>query len=103
MANSLDLLERFRDLRNKNPALDDEIQHTASRRELAAALVGLRRAAGLTQDEIAEAVGKGNADISRIESTAGELDPDLLARYIDACRVCLEAADEAPPTPTDPE
>jgi len=86
MANSLDLLERFRDLRNKNPALDDEIQHTAARRELAAALVGLRRAAGLTQDEIAEAVGKGNADISRIESTAGELDPDLLARYIDACR-----------------
>ncbi|PWG61615.1 helix-turn-helix domain-containing protein [Spiribacter halobius] len=103
MTDSLDLLERFRDLRNKNPVLDGEIQRTASRRALAAALVGLRRAAGLTRDEIAEAVGKGNADMSRVESTAGELDPELLARYIDACRARLWAVDEPPPMPTDPE
>ncbi|PWG61475.1 hypothetical protein [Sediminicurvatus halobius] len=103
MTDSSDLREAFRELRHRNPALDHEILSTAPRRELATALVGLRRAAGLTRDEIATALAKDHADISRVESTAGELDLELLAGYIDVCRARLEGLGKPPSMPTDPE
>ncbi|TQE99085.1 MAG: helix-turn-helix transcriptional regulator [Spiribacter salinus] len=66
-----DLMAAFGRLRRRNPELDRQIRETERRRALATALVGIRRRAGKTRREVAEAVGRDQAFISRLESTAG--------------------------------
>ncbi|PWG61843.1 helix-turn-helix domain-containing protein [Spiribacter halobius] len=103
MTDSIDVLEKFRDLRREDPERDEAIERTAPQREVAGALICLRHAAGFTQGEMAEAVGATTADVSRLESTAGDLDLKILAAYLHACRARLQSADGPPPGPTNTE
>lgn len=65
------MAEVMEGLREKSPELDRRIRESGPRRELAMALVAIRRQAGRTQKEVAAAMGRDQAYVSRMESTLG--------------------------------
>jgi len=74
-------------IRQETPELDQRL-HAARRREkLALALHGLRVNANLTQNQVAERMGKDQAHISRMESLTGPF-PDMnsITAYAHACQ-----------------
>lgn len=52
---------------------------------IATQLVTIRKTAGLTQTDMAEALGLGNSYVSLLESAKRNLDLELFVRW---CRVC---------------
>ena len=58
---------------------------TAAHREMVAILVGLRKAAGLTQRELADALGREQNLVGRIETGQRRVD---LVEWITICRTC---------------
>ena len=55
------------------PEFEARWHETAERRELARSLIGMRRAKGLTQKELAQLMGKDQAFVSRMESATAPL------------------------------
>lgn len=77
----------MQELREKSPELDRAIQAAAPRQQLALALVGLRRSAGLNQKQLAAAMERDQAHISRMESPAGPWpERDSIEAYAHACK-----------------
>ena len=58
---------------------------TARRQELGAALRGLRKSAGLSGEQIAEAAGISQSRVSRIELGQQAVAPEVVGRWADAC------------------
>ena len=78
------------DLRRDSPALDRRLRESEPRRALALALVGLRRNAGLTQSELAAAMGRDQAFVSRMESPVGAVpSASSIEAYAQACRAAV--------------
>ena len=75
----------FADLLQK-PALREQWEKHTSARRLALALVGMRRKAGRTQKQVAEAAGWDQGYVSRLEFGRGPL-PEVatVQRYAKAC------------------
>lgn len=77
----------MQELREKSPELDRAIRAAAPRQQLALALVGLRKGAGLTQKKLSAAMGRDQAHISRMESPAGPWpERESIEAYAHACR-----------------
>lgn len=77
---------------NPNPSKLMQPTSTASlRRAIAARLVELRKARGLTQDDVAEKSGLHVRTVSRLEGTKDPSFPGLdnLAQYLEACDATL--------------
>lgn len=78
------------ELRRESPELDRRLRDSEPRRDLALALVGLRRNAGLTQTELAAAMGKDQAFVSRMESAAGAFpSATSIEAYAQACNAAV--------------
>ena len=58
---------------------------TAAHREMVSTLVALRKAAGLTQRELAEALGREQNLVGRIETGQRRVD---LVEWVTICRAC---------------
>ena len=68
--------------------------HTAAHRELVSAVVALRRAAGLTQRQLAERLGREQNFVGRVETGQRRID---LVEWVMICRACgVEAEAELP-------
>lgn len=59
--------------------------HTAASDALAAAVVDLRKRAGLTQRQLAEAVGREQNFVARVETSQRRVD---LVEWVTICRAC---------------
>ena len=57
----------------KSPEFEKRWRETKERRDLAWSLVKMRRAVGLTQNELAKRMGKDQAFVSRMESATGSM------------------------------
>lgn len=78
------------ELRRESPELDRRLRDSGPRRDLALALVGLRRNAGLTQTELAAAMGKDQAFVSRMESATGAFPSAAsIEAYAQACNAAV--------------
>ncbi|WP_068809500.1 helix-turn-helix domain-containing protein [Thauera phenolivorans] len=78
------------ELRRESPELDRRLRDSEPRRDLALALVGLRRNAGLTQTELAGAMGKDQAFVSRMESASGAFPSAAsIEAYAQACNAAV--------------
>lgn len=81
-----DMKSLMNDLRDRSPELDQRVRESEVRRKLALLLVEIRRGAGLTQKEVAAAMGRDQAFISRMESTVGPFpNPKSIEGYAHAC------------------
>ena len=78
------------EFRRESPALDRRLRDSEPRRDLALALVGLRRNAGLTQSELAAAMGRDQAFVSRMESALGAFQSAAsIESYAQACNAAV--------------
>ncbi|HEX8916550.1 MAG TPA: helix-turn-helix transcriptional regulator [Humisphaera sp.] len=59
--------------------------HTAAHRELVAAVVAMRKAAGLTQRDLAERLGREQNFVGRVETGQRRID---LVEWVMLCRAC---------------
>ena len=81
-----DLEGVFDNLRLESPGLDRRIRESGGRRDLALTLARIRGEAGLTQRELADAMGRDQAFVSRMESTAGPFPSSAsINAYVHAC------------------
>jgi DNA-binding XRE family transcriptional regulator len=70
-------LEQFRKKALKRPKVKAEYQALASDFEMKRQMIAMRRAAGLTQEQVAEKLGTKKSNISRLESVSSEVSPRL--------------------------
>lgn len=77
----------MQDLRRESPELDLLLRARWPRHQLALALVALRRHAGLSQQQVAESMGRSQRYVARMEY-AGSRYPsaESIRRYARACR-----------------
>lgn len=76
----------LKEMRRRSGKLDKALEASAQRRELALALYGLRRRAGLSQAEVAHRMGKTQPHVSRMESATGPFpDGASIEAYAQAC------------------
>ena len=76
----------FQDIVNRKPALKAALKAAEPRIRLAIALTSLRRAAGLTQTQLAAKMGKDQAFVSKMESGSGPTpDTKSIAAFAYAC------------------
>lgn len=59
--------------------------HTAAHREMVSAAIALRRAAGLTQRQLAERLGREQNFVARVETGQRRVD---LVEWVMLCRAC---------------
>jgi len=79
-------LEQFKDEAMRDPAFREEYDALASTYEMKRQMIALRKAAGLTQEQMADKLGTKKCSISRLESVNGETSPRL-ATIVDYARV----------------
>jgi len=65
----------------RNPEFSALVEAALHRRELAHALAAERRAVGMTQTELAAALGTSQSQVARIESGNGDTKVSTLARF----------------------
>lgn len=70
-------LEQFKDEAMRDPAFREEYDALASTYEMKRQMIALRKAAGLTQEQMADKLGTKKSSISRLESVNGETSPRL--------------------------
>lgn len=70
-------LKQFRDKALKNPAVKAEYEALSVAVEMKRRMIGLRKTAGLTQEQMAELLGTQKSNISRLESITSEISPRL--------------------------
>lgn len=70
-------LEEMRAKALKNPEVTAEYDALASAFEMKRQMTALRKAAGLTQEEMAEKLGTKRSNISRLESLSASSSPSL--------------------------
>ena len=76
----------LKEMRRHSNELDNALEASSQRRELALALYGLRRRAGLSQSEVAHRMGKTQPHVSRMESATGPFpDSASIEAYAQAC------------------
>jgi transcriptional regulator with XRE-family HTH domain len=76
----------FDDLLAEDPELRDRWSRHRPVRDLALALVGMRRKAGMSQKDLAVAAGWDPAYVSRLESGRGPMpEVSTVQRYTEAC------------------
>lgn len=73
-------------LRRESPKLERRLRENLPRHRLALALVAMRRLAGLTQKQVAAAMGRDQAYVSRMESSRGPMPrATSIEAYATAC------------------
>jgi len=78
--------ELRQELQQRSPAFVRTWNATAAKRSVALSLIGLRRAAGLTQAQLAARAGWDKAFLSRLESPLGSVpSAATISRYAEAC------------------
>jgi DNA-binding XRE family transcriptional regulator len=70
-------LEQFRKKALKRPKVKAEYEALAPDFEMKRQMIAMRRAAGLTQEQVAEKLGTKKSNISRLESVSSEVSPRL--------------------------
>lgn len=65
--------EEFSEGLRRSPEFEQRWRETKERRDLSWSLVQMRRSAGLTQNQLAKAMGKDQAFVSRMESATGPM------------------------------
>jgi transcriptional regulator with XRE-family HTH domain len=75
-----------KDIVDEDPKLKENLRSLNPRIELAKALIYIRRSAGMTQQQVAEAMKKDQPFVSRMESVSGPF-PDItsISLYAHAC------------------
>jgi transcriptional regulator with XRE-family HTH domain len=74
------------ELIKRRPGLKQHLEENEARKNVALALLTLRKEAGLTQTELARKTGMTQARISIIESPTGPMPgTDTIRRYAEAC------------------
>jgi len=80
--------------------LQDTLRRTEAKRERAMFLRALRKAAGLTQQELADRAGWKQPFVARLERLTGAVPDDAtVARYAAGCGFQLERVYRAEPVP----
>lgn len=80
--------ELISDILEARPDVARKWDDSRLRRDLGEALVRLRKRAGLTQKQLAQALGMDQAQVSRMESATGSWpSPRSMQRYAAACSV----------------
>ena len=69
--------EQFRDKALKNPEVQAEYEALSAALEMKRRMIALRKAAGLTQAQMAELLGTKKSNISRLESVSSDISPRL--------------------------
>jgi len=69
--------EQFRKKALKKPGVRAEYDALAPAFEMKRQMIALRRAAGLTQEQMADLLGTKKSNISRLESVSSEVSPRL--------------------------
>jgi transcriptional regulator with XRE-family HTH domain len=101
MAARDDLDALIDDIRVSDPGIDDRVAAALQRRALARDLADRRRAAGLTQADIAARMGTSQGQIARFESGA-DTRLSTVGRYAAALGVAVTWAIQAAPPPARP-
>lgn len=80
-------LEELRERRSReDPEAAERWERTAPRRRLAEGLIDLRRRAGMSQKQVAKAVGWNQTQVARMESATGPWPThESLKAYAEAC------------------
>jgi len=82
----------------ERPGLAEALDANAEKRESAMFLRALRKAAGLTQAELAAQVGWKQSYVSRLERVVGAVPEDAtIARYAEGCGFALQRQYRAEP------
>lgn len=69
--------EKFRKKALKKPGVKAEYDALAPAFEMKRKMIALRKAAGLTQEQMADLLGTKKSNISRLESVSSEVSPRL--------------------------
>ncbi len=69
--------EQFRDKALKNPDVQAEYDALSAAFEMKRRMIALRKAAGLTQAQMAALLGTKKSNISRLESVSSDISPRL--------------------------
>ncbi|HEX5045734.1 MAG TPA: helix-turn-helix transcriptional regulator [Gammaproteobacteria bacterium] len=69
--------ERFRDKALKKPGVREEYDALGPAFEMKRQMIALRKAAGLSQEQMAELLGTQKSNISRLESLTTDVSPRL--------------------------
>jgi DNA-binding XRE family transcriptional regulator len=70
-------LEQFRKKALKRPGVKAEYDALAPGFEMKRQMIAMRKAAGLTQEQMADLLGTKKSNISRLESVSSEVSPRL--------------------------
>ncbi len=70
-------MKQFRDKALKNPDVKAEYDALSPAFEMKRQMIALRKAAGLTQEQMAEKLGTKKGNISRMESVSSDISPRL--------------------------
>jgi transcriptional regulator with XRE-family HTH domain len=80
----------FREIIERNPKIGERVREQLPRARIAAALVRVRNALGLTQKEVARHMGMDQPNIARLEKASGNPQTtEALAAYARACGLTL--------------
>lgn len=92
-----------KELEKLRPELKEYLDKNERKRNLALALRGVRKRAGLTQVELAERADMTQNFVSKLESPSGPMpNTDTLHRYAAACGVVAMVGFYGAPEPTKP-
>jgi transcriptional regulator with XRE-family HTH domain len=80
----------FREIIERNPKIGERVREQLPRARIAAALVRVRNALGLTQKDVARLMGAEQPNIARLEKASGNPQTtEALAAYAQACGLTL--------------
>lgn len=77
MSNRRRTFEQFREKALKKPGVKAEYDALAPAFEMKRQMIAMRKAAGLTQEQMAELLNTKKSNISRLESVSSEVSPRL--------------------------
>ncbi len=70
-------MKRFRDKALSDPGVKEEYEALSAAFEMKRRMIAMRKAAGLTQEQMAERLGTKKSNISRLESLESGISPRL--------------------------